>query len=204
MKMTPSKGRGEFYHIKAADGQTYGPITREQLDQWVRENRLNAQAQVLKQGDPAWQWASAMYPQLAQAQPQFPQTHGGYGQPTQPQWQQPASPGGQPGTVNINIQQPAYGQPSYGQPGYTPGGYGGAYAPPVSDKSKVVAIILAWFFGALGVHRFYLGYHGQGAVMLILTLTMFGAFITGPWAFIELLMIAFGSIDRDANGRLLQ
>ena len=36
------------------------------------------------------------------------------------------------------------------------------------EKNKVVAGILAILFGTLGAHKFYLGYSGQGALMLVL------------------------------------
>ena len=38
----------------------------------------------------------------------------------------------------------------------------------LSDKSKVVAALLSFFLGALGIHRFYLGRIGSGIVMLVL------------------------------------
>lgn len=34
-------------------------------------------------------------------------------------------------------------------------------------KSKVVAALLAWFLGAFGAHRYYLGYKKRGVVMTI-------------------------------------
>lgn len=37
----------------------------------------------------------------------------------------------------------------------------------MSDKSKVAAALLSFFLGMLGIHRFYLGRVGSGAVMLI-------------------------------------
>ena len=38
----------------------------------------------------------------------------------------------------------------------------------VGEKNKVVAGILAIVFGALGAHKFYLGYSGQGALLLVM------------------------------------
>lgn len=38
----------------------------------------------------------------------------------------------------------------------------------LGEKNKVVAGILAILFGALGAHKFYLGYSGQGALLLVL------------------------------------
>ena len=44
----------------------------------------------------------------------------------------------------------------------------GAAPSSVGEKSKVVAGVLAILFGVLGVHKFYLGYSGQGALLLVL------------------------------------
>lgn len=38
----------------------------------------------------------------------------------------------------------------------------------VSEKSKVVAAVLAFFLGGFGIHRFYVGKIGSGLVMLVL------------------------------------
>jgi TM2 domain-containing membrane protein YozV len=42
-----------------------------------------------------------------------------------------------------------------------------------SDKNRVVAALLAFFLGGLGVHKFYLGKNQAGAIMLALTLVGF-------------------------------
>lgn len=39
---------------------------------------------------------------------------------------------------------------------------------PVGKSKKVYAVLLAFFFGVLGLHKFYLGYHKEGICMLIL------------------------------------
>ena len=41
---------------------------------------------------------------------------------------------------------------------------------PVKEKSKMVAAVLALFFGALGVHKFYMGKFGAGLTMLLVTM----------------------------------
>jgi hypothetical protein len=61
-------------------------------------------------------------------------------------------------------------------------------APPSEGKSQIVAFLLCFFFGLLGIHRFYLGYVGIGLIQLF-TLGGFGI-----WAFIDLIMIAFGAL----------
>ncbi|WP_295870525.1 TM2 domain-containing protein [uncultured Zhongshania sp.] len=47
---------------------------------------------------------------------------------------------------------------------------------PASSK-KVAAALLAFFFGAFGVHKFYLGYNKQGVIMLLTFL--FGFILLG-------------------------
>lgn len=60
-------------------------------------------------------------------------------------------------------------------------------------KSQLVAFLLCFFLGLLGVHRFYLGYVGIGLIQLF-TLGGFGI-----WALIDLFLIAFGVL-KPKNG----
>lgn len=55
-------------------------------------------------------------------------------------------------------------------------------------KSWIVALLLCFFFGLLGIHRFYLGYIGIGLIQLF-TLGGFGI-----WALIDLIMIIVRSL----------
>ena len=58
-------------------------------------------------------------------------------------------------------------------------------AAPRADRNKIVAALLAFFLGVFGVHRFYLGRIGSAVVMLILTLTLIGVFVSAVWAFVD-------------------
>ncbi|WP_340199016.1 TM2 domain-containing protein [Ascidiimonas sp. W6] len=62
-----------------------------------------------------------------------------------------------------------------------------------SDKSFLVMILLCFFLGTLGIHRFYVGKIGTGIFMLI---TLGGL---GVWTFIDLIYIITGSF-KDKNG----
>ena len=42
------------YLIIGADGNQYGPVTAEQVRQWISEGRANAQTRVLVEGSPDW------------------------------------------------------------------------------------------------------------------------------------------------------
>jgi hypothetical protein len=43
-----------MYKIIGADGKEYGPITADQLRQWIAEGRVNAQTRVLVEGATEW------------------------------------------------------------------------------------------------------------------------------------------------------
>ena len=58
---------------------------------------------------------------------------------------------------------------------------------PVNDRNKYVAALLAFLIGILGIHRFYLGRTGSGIIMLVLSVTVIGLFVTAPWAFIDMI-----------------
>ena len=60
-----------------------------------------------------------------------------------------------------------------------------APGPGTSDRNKYVAALLAFFLGVFGIHRFYLGRTGSGAVMLVLTFTAVGLLLSLPWAMID-------------------
>lgn len=72
------------------------------------------------------------------------------------------------------------------------------------EKSKTVAIILALFLGFLGAHNFYMGYTKKAIIQLILTITFIGMYVSGIWAFIELIMLITGKICCDGKGCALR
>jgi hypothetical protein len=57
---------GDRWHLKTQEGLTFGPVPRAELDRWHAEGRINAQSQILHEGDGQWQWAGQVYPHLAQ------------------------------------------------------------------------------------------------------------------------------------------
>lgn len=68
------------------------------------------------------------------------------------------------------------------------------------SRNRGIYIILALFFGYLGVHNFYAGYYGKGAMQLLITLIacIFGVWIgfivPALWALVEVF-----AITEDAN-----
>lgn len=66
-------------------------------------------------------------------------------------------------------------------------------------KSKLAAVLLAFFLGALGIHDFYLGYTKNGILKIVLTLVSCG--IVGEiWAFIDFIRLLTGDLHTDAYG----
>ncbi|MRX50597.1 NINE protein [Paracoccus sp. S-4012] len=49
------------------------------------------------------------------------------------------------------------------------------------SKSRITAGLLAIFLGSLGIHKFYLGYNGAGAVMALATLFGWLFFFVPTW-----------------------
>ena len=63
-------------------------------------------------------------------------------------------------------------------------------------KSKFTTILLCFFLGSLGIHRFYLGYTIIGVIQLL----TFGGFLI--WAIIDFIRLITGSV-KDAEGNEL-
>ena len=153
----------------------------------------------------------------AQAEDSSAQAYGQtYGQPQgQPYGQPQGQPYGQPyGQPQGQAYGQPYGQPQgqvYGQP-FAPQGAYAATAP----KSMVVAILLAFFLGTLGVHNFYLGFTQKGIVQLVITVIgwatsvlivgLFAVLAVGVWVIVDIIQIATrqGQYVADANGVPLQ
>lgn len=64
----------------------------------------------------------------------------------------------------------------------------------MSDKNFIATLLLCFFLGGFGIHRFYVGKVGTGILMFI-TLGCFGL-----WTLIDFIIIAVGKFtDKDGN-----
>jgi TM2 domain-containing membrane protein YozV len=67
--------------------------------------------------------------------------------------------------------------------------------PSTEQKSWVVTLVLCFFLGGLGVHRFYTGKVGTGILQIV---TLGGFF--GIWVLVDLIMILMGKFtDKQGN-----
>jgi len=73
----------------------------------------------------------------------------------------------------------------------------------ISDEIKeqrnnwLTCLLLCWFLGIFGVHRFYTGHIGIGVIQL---LTLGGC---GIWSLIDFIIIAMGNF-KDAQGNIIR
>jgi TM2 domain-containing membrane protein YozV len=67
-----------------------------------------------------------------------------------------------------------------------------------TDKRILPALLLCFFFGVFGVHRFYVGKVGTGILQLV---TLGGL---GIWAFIDFILIIVGAFTDKAGNKLNQ
>jgi TM2 domain-containing membrane protein YozV len=59
-------GSAPLWQLRTETGKIYGPVPREELAQWVREGRVQAQCQVSPVDTPQWMWAAELFPELAE------------------------------------------------------------------------------------------------------------------------------------------
>ncbi len=71
------------------------------------------------------------------------------------------------------------------------------------QKSKLVALLLAFFLGAFGVHDFYLGFTSYGILKIVITLVSCGT-LSWIWPLIDLIRILTNSLSVDAAGNPLK
>ena len=135
------------YKIIGADGKEYGPVTAEQIRQWITEGRANAQSKLQAEGGADWQLLGNV-PEFADALRSLPPPISAALSPT-----------------------------------------GASPVSPVSSRAsaKIAAGICGILLGALGIHKFILGYTGAGLIMLLVTVLTcgLGACVTGIIGLIE-------------------
>ncbi|MCB0824667.1 MAG: TM2 domain-containing protein [Armatimonadetes bacterium] len=183
-----------MYSVIGPDGMIYGPVDAQTLQQWVNEGRVlptttiidaNSGQHVQAQSHPI---ASTMF---------APPSNAGYPPGTQTHVSSPYGSGTAAGT---GFNQPGGSAPS-NYPRQHPH-YSGA--PMVGSRTKVIAALLAFFLGGLGIHKFYLGFNQHGIIMLVLGLLGFvtcgvTSLVASVWAIYDFIMILVSDY-KDADG----
>lgn len=70
------------WHMRTPEGQSYGPVTRDELDRWAAQGRLSAECQLSQAAAGPWESAVVLFPNLRRSEPK----------PTPPPTFQPAAP----------------------------------------------------------------------------------------------------------------
>lgn len=68
----------------------------------------------------------------------------------------------------------------------------------MTDKRILPALLLCFFFGVFGAHRFYVGKIGTGILMIV---TLGGL---GIWAMIDMIMIIVGAFKDQEGHRITE
>jgi hypothetical protein len=69
----PDKPAAGRWYLQTDDGQQYGPVSREELNWWYAEGRIDASCQLLAEGWNQWKWADEVFPELAEVPTEAPQ-----------------------------------------------------------------------------------------------------------------------------------
>ena len=180
-----------MFSVIGPDGKTYGPVDTATIRQWIAQGRVTPET-VLLDAVTDRQAPARDVMEFADA---FAPTAPAYGTTTG------AVPPG-PTTASGYAQPPNYARPPAAAFAPYPQA---AYGAGVSHRSKIVAALLAFFLGSIGVHRFYLGYTTIGVIMLLAVVFTcgFAAIVTGIVALIDFILILTGGL-KDFEGRELQ
>ncbi len=71
-------------------------------------------------------------------------------------------------------------------------------------KNWITALLLCFFLGGIGAHRFYTGHMGTAILQLILTFSVVGIIISAPWALIDFICIICGKFKTSNGCELLR
>ncbi len=170
----PTARPPDQWYLKTDGGEEFGPVSRDELDAWKEEGRITADCQLLVEGSTEWQWAGDVYADLD-------------GEPESAPVAVTPTPTARKSTSAKKSSPAKKSVPS-------PATDDDVTA--CSSRSKAIAGLLGIFLGALGTHRFYLGYWGLGLAMLF---TLGGC---GVWSLVDAVLVLLGRVN-DADGRPL-
>ncbi len=194
------------WQLQVASGEVYGPISKAELDEWYAEGRVTAECQLLRESAEQWQWASDIYPALAQSEPQPETAETPESAPAESD-----DPFAFLGADDKTSTAPSGEVPSFDAPAPVPAvrekavslpaaGVAATETAGISPRDQLAAALLGIFGGAWGLHRFYLGDSTGGIIRIVASLTCIGAL----WGIIEGFMLLGAKPAKDAKGRTLR
>jgi hypothetical protein len=65
----PAEKDTAMWQMRTPEGQTFGPVTRAELTEWIFEGRVSSECLLSSDGQPNWISADAIFPELAPAAP---------------------------------------------------------------------------------------------------------------------------------------
>lgn len=208
-------GASVYYFVIGPDGSQYGPADIDALVRWAQEGRILTSTVLVERGTNRQIRADSLTALAAVLRRvSAGQVAVVVEREARPVTNLPAADdiAGKAGTAPPD-EQGAAPPPPPPPPAATP--LPCADLRPVGPKSKVIAGLLGIFLGGLGIHRFYLGYTGVGALMLLLSILGGGSIFVCPplpgagcglvwlWGFIEGIICLCGGM-RDADGLALR
>jgi predicted Zn finger-like uncharacterized protein len=188
----------EQWFLKGEDGESYGPVPKDELDDWKAEGRVTAECQLLQEGSSQWKWAAEVYSDLAPAEEEAADeattAKKGKSFAIEPEPEPEQSEDDEEEEFEPSpTPKHKKGSEKKSKKAHHAGDDEGEDKSP---RSKAIAGLLGIFLGVVGAHRFYLGYWGLGIAMV---LTGGGC---GIWGLIDGIFILLGKIP-DADGRPL-
>ncbi|MFO7906527.1 MAG: GYF domain-containing protein [Planctomycetota bacterium] len=69
------EGSVDRWQLRTPDGHLYGPVPKEELDQWYAQGRIPPAAMVIREGERQWHVATEIYPRLADARNEAERSH---------------------------------------------------------------------------------------------------------------------------------
>src|SRR5262245_53495155 len=57
------------WHMRTPEGQTYGPVTRDELDRWVGQGRISADCELGQTATGPWESATSLFPTIVRPAP---------------------------------------------------------------------------------------------------------------------------------------
>ncbi len=225
------QSESEQWYVKTATGETYGPVSKTDLDDWVAEGRVDEQDQLLQDGSENWQWASDVFPSLGgdplaaaagaeqpldndplglsggdladEPIPDEPIADASFSDPLSADEPIPDEPVASPKLPAAPTTQSLKQQAQTQQQATAQqAATDSDYTGQISDRRRRTAGLLGIFLCLFASHQFYLGNVGRGVIQAFLSLCTVG--IASIWSLIEGILILAGKINTDAQGRPLR